>query len=381
MRWIEPEAKPRALPPSVTARMLRAAVDRGVATPAQHAELANTLFWSGDYSAAAIEFERLAHDDPRRWTSLARTCLKLDRFDDAIAACDRAEAAGQAIAWMRGKALRKLGRDAEAIAELKAQFAREPGLATLSELLLLLARNPDGQDLLAACDSAPPNMINSTPVRAYRAIALSRLGRDPLVDLDRHVMREPLAVPDGFRDIVDFNQALAAEILAQPSPDSPVRDGLDITYEPFVSNSPAFTALHAAIRDAMERYIASMPARGLGKTMPPPEEGTLFAANVVLRQDGRNGQHIHGLGYVSAVYHVAVPLVVMEANDTRGALALGVCTDHTNGYQPSWGVRHIKPEPGWLTIFPSHIFHDVVPSLTDEPRISVAADLRPRGAA
>jgi hypothetical protein len=386
MRWIEPEAKPRSVPPSVTARMLRAAFERGQATPAQRNELAKALFWSGDYAAAAAEYEALVRDDPRHWAALTRIYLKLDRFDDAIAAAGRAEAARENIAWMRGKALHRLGRDAEAIAELKAQFAREPGLATLGELLLLLARQPDGHALLAACDSAPLGMANSTPVRAYRAIALSRLGREKdaaaLVHLERHVMREALALPRGFATLDAFNHALAQEILVQPSPDSPVRDGLDITYEPFVSDSPAFIALHAALRGAMERYIASMHARGLDTVMPPPpEEGTLFTANVVLTKDGRNGEHIHGLGYISAVYHVVVPASVTQANDDRGALALGLCASHTGGYHPGWGIRYIKPEPGWLTIFPSHIFHDVVPSLSAAPRISVAADLRPGGEA
>ena len=40
---------------------------------------------------------------------------------------------------------------------------------------------------------------------------------------------------------------------------------------------------------------------------------------------------------------------------------------------PCWGTRHIKPEAGSLVIFPSHIFHDVVPSRTQALRIAVAA--------
>ena len=40
-------------------------------------------------------------------------------------------------------------------------------------------------------------------------------------------------------------------------------------------------------------------------------------------------------------------------------------------------MRAIPAEPGWLTIFPSHIFHDVAPTGASEPRISVISDLIP----
>jgi hypothetical protein len=381
MRWIEAEVPSRRLPSAVVGAMLRQAAAKGDASP----QLAKALYWNGDYDDAAAQFENLARRDPvnfRRFVSLAMAYLRSGRYVDALAACDRADAAGEPVHWLRGKALRKMGRDADAIAELRAVFAREGGLATLSELLEVLARQDDGHALLAACDQAPPDCAASAPVLAYRAIALSRLGRGEeamrLVDLDRHVARERISVPAGFADIEAFNDALAREILAAPSPDSPVRDGLDVNYEPFVSDSPAFAALHGFMRGAMERYLSALPRRGLDRVLPPaPEAGSFFTANVVLRQDGHNGEHIHGLGYVSAVYHVRVPASVAAANDERGALALGVCASHTNGYEPCWGVRHIKPEAGWLTLFPSHIFHDVVPSRTDEARISVVADLRP----
>lgn len=37
----------------------------------------------------------------------------------------------------------------------------------------------------------------------------------------------------------------------------------------------------------------------------------------------------------------------------------------------------LKPRAGWLTLIPSHLTHDVVPSGTREPRIPTAADLTP----
>ncbi|MEZ0244805.1 MAG: hypothetical protein ACAH11_15635, partial [Sphingomonas sp.] len=60
-----------------------------------------------------------------------------------------------------------------------------------------------------------------------------------------------------------------------------------------------------------------------------------------------------------------------------GALLLGVCDGFVRGHTPCWGTRAIPAAPGWLTIFPSHIFHDVAPTGAVEPRISVISDLIP----
>jgi uncharacterized protein (TIGR02466 family) len=125
-------------------------------------------------------------------------------------------------------------------------------------------------------------------------------------------------------------------------------------------------------------YVASAPTYGLDKALPsPPAKVRLYHGFTVLRRDGANGEHMHPLGYVSSVYYVQVPEIVATAPDDRGSLTLGGCSQYTAGYEPCWGTRQIKPVEGSLVIFPSHVFHDVVPSRTNDPRISVAADMMP----
>jgi hypothetical protein len=60
-----------------------------------------------------------------------------------------------------------------------------------------------------------------------------------------------------------------------------------------------------------------------------------------------------------------------------GALRLGGCATHFAGHQAVWGTRTIMPEPGWLTLIPSHVFHAVLPTRSREPRITVPSDVRP----
>jgi len=97
----------------------------------------------------------------------------------------------------------------------------------------------------------------------------------------------------------------------------------------------------------------------------------------VLVDDGSNRQHVQPTGYLSSVYYVHVPESVRAANDPRGSLQLGPCDQRTNGHRACWGERLIKPVEGWIVLFPSHIFHDVIPTGTSEPRISVPMDLEP----
>jgi hypothetical protein len=75
------------------------------------------------------------------------------------------------------------------------------------------------------------------------------------------------------------------------------------------------------------------------------------------------------------VYHLKVPDAVRGANDSRGALVVGCCDEIAAGHAPCWGTRTIKPVEGWLTVFPAHIFHDVVPTFSEDLRISLIGDV------
>jgi hypothetical protein len=67
--------------------------------------------------------------------------------------------------------------------------------------------------------------------------------------------------------------------------------------------------------------------------------------------------------------------VAAWADDGVGALVLGSLDGLTEGYVPCWGTRNIKPVPGVATLFPSHIFHSVMPTRSEHPRIAVPFDL------
>lgn len=387
MQWVESE---RTAPPrlAAAARLAQEAMRLRPDSGPARAAAAAIAFRRRDFAAAIAGFESLASHRGGAapdWAMLSESYLRVGDPGAALAACDRGRAAGcdgAALAICRGKALAALGRPGEARAAFVDAIDRgDDRFRGLFNLLAPLARLADGGPLLAACDALPSLLAHGTVARANRAIALSRLGREDearaLVDLDRHIVQVPIAEQASDGDAAAFNAQLAAEALALAG--SGVADAeTRIVYDPDTRAAPAMTRLLDRVRAAMEAYLAEAPALGLDQCLPPPPaRARLFCGVTVLRGAGHNGLHIHPFGHVSSVYHVNCPDTVARAADGRGALSIGACAAYTGGYAPCWGERRLAPRPGWLTLFPSHFFHDVIPSRDRAARISIPVDLEP----
>jgi tetratricopeptide (TPR) repeat protein len=387
MRWIEPGAEV-SVPPGAQISLLRRAIEKQPNNPALHLRLGAALASCGQLGEAVDAYETAARQAPDEFVAgskLAKYYVELDRPEAALDACRRGEARGSSaeLHFQEGRALLKLRRAADARSAFwSAVKANGTHIPALRALLAPMAREPDGAKLLDFCDALPQSSKDTALVRAHRAIALSRIGRSAealqIVDLDRHVARVAFDPPAQFGLIDQFNRHLADDILADRAQAKPASEGFDYNPAPQFRRSETFLALREFIKSAIDNFLDEARGRGLDAVMPPPpKEGHLYESSTVLRGPGHNGEHIHGNAYVSSVYHVLVPESVSSADDNCGALALGLCESYTGGYTPCWGTRYVKPVAGSLVIFPSHIFHDVVPSRTQMPRIAVAADLQP----
>ncbi|MGN6573184.1 MAG: putative 2OG-Fe(II) oxygenase [Pseudolabrys sp.] len=359
----------------------RAAVEQRPDKPLLKAQLGTLLWRTGEFSSAIEALEDAAAHDPagfRNWGPLADSYLELGRFTDVLAIARRLQDREPiaSVETARGIALQKLGQFKESRAALTRAISLGPqNLDPHRALLRMIVQRADGAELLDACDAMPAAVQNLALVTGHRALAFSMLGRadaGSLVDIYKQVMRVRFEPPAEFGGIERFNRTLADEILSDADARPPDRSR-DINYKDDLFRTPAKQALHDFVRDAVDSYIREMPR--LGTLPPPPPSGLLRGAHVVLRHSGRNGQHLHPPGYVSTIYYVSVPALDPDSN--RGALILGCCDQYAKGHAAIWGLRHIKPEPGVLLIFPSHIFHDVMPTGSSEPRISVVADLIP----
>ncbi|WP_176495788.1 putative 2OG-Fe(II) oxygenase [Sphingomonas sp. HMP6] len=386
MIWFQDDPAPRVR--EVSAEQLRSLIVANPTATVLKTLLGDALMRDRDFAGAAAAFASAARDDPtrfERWTSLVRgyrKSLQLDAALDALRRADRVDPSA-ALTVERGRVLRLMGQVPAAEAAFRAALSDSSDSGTrwsaFDGLLRLLALDDDGARLLAACDEAQKEIGDVALVRAHRALAYSRMGKTDaarhMIDVDRHVLRLPVAAPDGYADIGAFNAALSEEILRVGASPGDV----SLRYMPDLGRQPVLATLLNIIRTTLESYVAKRAERGLADVLPPPPASAkLFYGNTVLRNRGVNGVHIHGDGYVSAVYHVSVPGSITAAADHRGALALGVVGKCAPNHVPCWGIRYVRPVSGWLTLFPSHFFHDVVPSGEALPRISVAADLLPR---
>jgi hypothetical protein len=364
--------------------LLTKLAERGHATPQQYFELGNLQFAAADF-AGAEQSHRAAlaeWDDPAAWEALASALLALDRPTDAMVACEKMGETAAAL-LVRGRALNRLGRGEEARDALLRSL-EDPDFdffPALDELLILLARSADGNALLDVINAQPSHRAATALARAFKGIALERLGRHDeacaIMNLEACVKRVAFVPPASFGSIEAFNVALAEAVAADPATVTVALTDSEINLAPR-GDGPAFAALYAFMRQEMVAYIDDLDAYRMAEILgPAPAKGIFYTANTVLWGDGHNGQHIHNRGYISAVYHAVVPPEIADSSDYRGMLTLGGCSDYAPGLKPSWGRRLIKPEAGVLTIFPSHIFHDVVPTGLTARRISIVADLRP----
>jgi tetratricopeptide (TPR) repeat protein len=384
MRWLDPLI-PVTVDHALHVARARAAVAQAPGRPDRLLALGDAFLAARAFDGALVAYKGALYLDPdgfERWAGFAEACCQCRHPREAIAACERGlrVADDGTLHLLQGLALRQLGREGEAVAQLERALALGPRAhQPLKALLRPLAAKGDAASLLAYCDRLAARHHRNPLVIGYRALALSQLGRTrdarALVDLERHVAWKPLDPPPGYASSAAFNRALAEEILADPPTQTP-EPMVMINYD--VRVGPALGALRSRAREAIEEYLGHFEELGLGSALPPPPPAaTMRTGTTVLYADGSNRQHVHPTGYVSTVYYVRIPESVRSATDDRGALSLGPCDQRAPGHVACWGERRIRPREGWIAIFPSHVFHDVIPTRTAEPRVSVPLDMEP----
>jgi hypothetical protein len=368
-------------------RMLELAIEHSPDHPALYERLGQCLMRQGKFPEAIVAFRRSADSEPGdfgSWGSLAQSHVEVGDFAQALEVCNQGEryCRSAGVAKARGEAMEKLGHPSGAIFHLRQAFEDNPAdELALESLFRCLSREPDATALWEFCEALPATPSFQSRRLAFRAIALSRLGRHEeardLVDVQRHVKCFRFEPSPSHADAAAFNAQLAIWLTAHTGAIPTPRPDCVIDHELTRMKEPLMMELRSFLRRSFSSYIADLPAMGLGDHISRPEAGELFDFVVFLRGNGRNGEHIHANAYVIGVYYVQVPTDILAATDTRGCLVLGTCEKLTAGHQPAWGTRLIRPEPGTLVIFPAHMFHDVIPTQSAEPRIVVGADVRP----
>lgn len=164
--------------------------------------------------------------------------------------------------------------------------------------------------------------------------------------------------------------------------DQSVRGGTQTDGPLFSRIDPVIRATRQAVSDAVERYLATLPApdprhptlrhlgeRGREKRREP---AIRFAGSwsVRLGGGGHHANHVHPQGWISSALYVALP----DGAGEQGWLTIGEPQASLGVVQPP--LRTVEPRPGRLVLFPSWLWHGTRPFTAGE-RLTIAFDVAP----
>ena len=217
------------------------------------------------------------------------------------------------------------------------------------------------------------------------------LGEAACGDLDAARAAEGLAAlsssrvlppPPGWDDLAAFNAALAVELLSHRG----------MRYERYGSASnytwridylarpdaPLALLLLAHLAAHIQTNIGLLHGLDHRWLADKPDLALLRAWCVITEGDGFESWHVHQFGWLSGVYYVQIPDEIALGNDRGGCLAFGLPEELIGiGAAEAYGTKPVRPEPGLMLTFPSHVFHRTYPHFGPGKRICVAFDVRP----
>lgn len=230
----------------------------------------------------------------------------------------------------------------------------------------LLQDEPDEQYLIA-CESTALRML-SEPTYAY------------LCDFPRFVRTYEIGAPRGYMTNANFNSALADVLRAQHRMNAHPLDqhltngtqtGRSLLGVPEVTLKTFIEAVDDAVRD----YISRLPDDAQHPLLRRKRERYRYASlwSTRLVNGGWQPSHVHDRGWISSAYVVANIVDERPRDPKAGWLKLGEPNRPPMSCGPE---RWIEPKPGALVLFPSYMWHGVMP-VEGLERLSVSFDVIP----
>jgi tetratricopeptide (TPR) repeat protein len=293
------------------------------------------------------------------------------------------EAAAHYFIGNRFLELEHTGRAVDAFKKaiaLAEHFA--PAHAGLANAMLYACDPAAALEACEKCLAIDPMNRNAI---SYKSIALTETGRDDeqrtLTDFDLLVQDEKISPPEGYRDLAEFNRAIADYIAHHPKlgqdRDKVVRNGLELSHLLTDPEGP-IKELTAIIHDQGAAYLAAIDK---GTNHPflshRPSGWRLDGWGTILERQGHQLPHNHANAWLSGVYYVEVPRSIREReNAPSGWIELGRppeayrCTRDPE-------MKLVHPEEGKMLLFPSYMWHRTFPFEEDSRRITIAIDFEP----
>jgi tetratricopeptide (TPR) repeat protein len=253
------------------------------------------------------------------------------------------------------------------------------------------AAGEDAQALTLAEQFLQAHPAERLVVGSY-ALALRNAGQAAQADTLTHAAElvQVIDLPSaaGFESVADLNQALRQQLLADPSllqdPVSKATTGGTQTGELDLAATTAMHSFAQAINSALPDIVQRYRDNGFNNhpvLQPASTHWHLRSWGTILRTGGQQSPHMHPLGWLSAVYYVAVPAEISAGDAAAGWLEFGQPPErlHCVTGPP---VQRIEPRAGRLVVFPSYFWHRTLPfgeptGANNDARISIAFDVIP----
>jgi Flp pilus assembly protein TadD len=285
-----------------------------------------------------------------------------------------------------GESLAGQGRVSEAIASFtKAVELAPDDVGYRQNLARILIVTGDFSTALrhmeAASEREPLHQRNI----ALRALCLRLLG-DPraarINDYERFVKTYKIPVPEGYRDIHEFNEALNRALkslhytqthaLNQTS-----RGGIRTYGNLFERKIKELQEVRKSIEQCIRRYIDELDDDPEHPFLSRKSERFDFSGSwsTRLEEQGFHINHIHYDGWISSAYYVSVPEVIGENESHAGWLKFGETNLELGELERI--EKLVRPEEGLIALFPSYVFHGTVPFSSNEIRTTIAFDIVP----
>jgi tetratricopeptide (TPR) repeat protein len=176
-------------------------------------------------------------------------------------------------------------------------------------------------------------------------------------------------------ELADVLRAL--HTMEKPYAEQTVRGGTQTDRSVMLRHEPILQRTRAAWLEAIRDMIARLPAHQAGHPLLGGPRGHLLLGgswSVRLQPQGHNVPHTHPMGWLSSSFYVAIPDEAHRGPAPAGHIAFGTPPVELGLDLPAY--RTIAPRPGMIAMFPSTMWHAVVPFEQGE-RLMIALDIRP----
>ncbi len=212
---------------------------------------------------------------------------------------------------------------------------------------------------------------------AWRMMGDERYGR--LYDYDTFVARSIIDVPRGWSTLQSYLSDLREALHPLHSfrghmAGQSARQGSQTQQDLTRSDHPAIRAFFQAVDYPIRRRIAAL---GAGDDPLRRRITKAYDFNGVwsirLQPAGFHVNHLHSKGWISSACHLELPPSV--DTEPEGWLKFGEPGIPTLPALPP--ERLVKPELGYLVLFPSYMWHGTIPFSGTTPRMTIAFDVVP----